>query len=358
MIFCAIILALWLLGFVVFWRLPLPHQGKLPPTAPPSLLSFVIPSRNEEQNLPALLRSIFSQPALPHEVIVVDDASTDRTATVARDLGATVLTSEPLPDGWRGKTWACHQGAKAASGDVLLFLDADTWFEPDGLQKIVSTYKLSGGAVSVGPYHAVQRPYEHLSAFFNLVMTVGTGAFTILDHTVTSLGLFGQMLMVDRPDYFRVGGHESVKGRTLENFALAQHFRSNGVPIHCYGGRGALSFRMYPEGLQQLVEGWTKGFASGAAQTPLPLLLLIIAWLTGMISAVMLLVWQARTESICIYLLFVLQLYAMFRRIGAFRWYSALFYPGPLLFYIAVFSRSVWSSGRQVQWKGRDICAD
>ncbi|XHR29631.1 MAG: glycosyltransferase [Chthoniobacteraceae bacterium] len=356
MIFFLITLGLWFVGFAVFWRLPIP-RGTPNPGAYPSL-SIVIPARNEATNLPALLRSILSQSVQPLEVIVVNDGSTDRTAAVAREFDVTVLESLPLPDGWRGKTWACHQGAALASGEVFLFLDADTWIEPGGLRKILDTYLASGGALSVGPYHAVQRPYEQLSAFFNLAMTAGTGAFTLLGSALPPRGLFGQMLMVSRTDYLRVKGHEAVKNRTLENFALARHFRAAGVPLRCYGGTGVLAFRMYPNGLKELVDGWAKAFASGAGGTARPLLFLIVAWMCGMFFALNLLAAQPNGQSTGLYLLFALQLYAMLRRIGSFRWVTALFYPVALIFFCAVFAWSAIRSRGQVQWKGRIVDAD
>ena len=356
MIFLLVTLGLWLVGFAVFWRLPVP-RGAPSPAAYPSL-SIVIPARNEEANLPALLRSILSQPVQPREVIVVNDGSADRTAAVAREFGVTVLESLPLPAGWRGKTWACHQGAALASGDLFLFLDADTWFEPGGLRKILDAYLASGGVLSVGPYHAVERPYEQLSAFFNLAMTAGMGAFTLLGSALPPRGLFGQMLMVNRAAYFRVKGHEAVKDRLLENFALARHFQAAGVPLRCYGGRGVLAFRMYPNGLKEMVDGWTKAFASGAGGTARPLLFLIVAWMCGMFSTLNLLASQPNWQSLCIYLLFALQLYGMLRRIGAFRWVTALFYPVPLIFFFAVFAWSATRSRGQVQWKGRIVDAD
>lgn len=306
--------------------------------------SIIIPARNEEHNLPVLLRSINAQSSRPLEVIVVDDGSTDRTAAVARELGAVVIASQPLPDGWRGKTWACHQGAQAARGELLLFLDADTWFEPDGLAKILANY--SGGALSVGPYHAVRQPYEQLSAFFNLVMTAGT----------VPGGLFGQMLLVDRESYRRVGGHAAVQGRTLENFFLAGLFREAGVPVRSVTGKGMLAFRMYPNGLRELVEGWTKGFASGAGQTPKARLLLIVAWMIGLMLPVVLLpftVWAAVAYALC-----AAHVGWVSRQVGAFRWYAAALYPVPLIFFFAVFTRSALRSGKQVTWKGRAIRAD
>jgi 4,4'-diaponeurosporenoate glycosyltransferase len=336
-------LLLWSVGFLILGRLRR-RVGEAPANNSPASFSIVIPARNEARNLPVLLRSIAEQPIRPLEVIVVDDASTDRTAEVAGHCGATVIASLALPEGWRGKTWACHQGANAARGDLLLFVDADTWFEKNGLPRILAAYQI--GALSVGPFHAVGRPYEQLSAFFNLIMAAGT-----VPH-----GLFGQMLLVDRENYRRVGGHEAVKERILENFCLADQFRRAGIPVRSLMGQGVFAFRMYPNGFGELIEGWTKGFASGAARTPRWLLLLIVAWLTGMmlpVGSAPFSIW-----AVLLYMLFAAQLAVMFRQVGAFRWYAALLYPVPLVFYFVVFTWSMLRSGRQVTWKGRDIRAD
>lgn len=345
MILLLVALALWLTGFLVLGRLRWCHGASLPGLPP--AVSVVIPARNEAHNLPPLLRSLASQAVKPHEILVVDEGSTDRTAELARQLGATVIASQPLPDGWRGKTWACHQGALAASSDLLLFLDADTWFEPDGLSRMLSGY--TGGAFSVGPYHLVRKPYEELSRFFNLVMIAGT----------IPEGLFGQMLLVDRESYRRIGGHEAVKGRILENFRLARQFRAAGIPVRSACGRGVFAFRMYPNGLRELVEGWTKGFASGAGQTPRGKLLLVVAWMTGLMQPAI--VWLATGnwfQGGALYLLCAVQVAWFSRLVGAFRWYSALLYPVPLAFFFAVFARSAMRSGKWVRWKGRNIRAD
>lgn len=369
-----IALTLWAAGFLLLPRLRRCEFD--PDCAPARAVSVIIPARNEEHNLPTLLRSLAAQSVQPCEILVVDDASTDRTAEVARQHGATVIPSRPLPEGWRGKTWACHQGAQAATGELLLFLDADTWFEPEGLGKVLAAWQSRyvvqpsgcpsardrlkpalptdsvpslGGALSIGPFHAVRRADEDLSLFFNFNMTVGT----VPD------GLFGQMLLVDRESYERVGGHEGVKGRTLENFFLARQFRAAGIPTRSAMGRGIVSFRMYPNGLRELIGGWTKGFASGAGQTPRGVLRIVVAWMIGlMLAPIGLLVTGDWPRWGAAYLLCAAQVWWFSRQIGSFRWFTALFYPVPLIFFFVVFARSAMRTGKQVTWKGREIRAD
>jgi len=332
-------------GLLVLVRFP--AVATAPPTPAPIRVSVIIPARNEAHNLPALLGSLASQPVKPFEILVVDDASTDGTAETARRLGARVIASAPLPEGWRGKTWACHQGAEAAVGGWFLFLDADTAFEPDGLGRVLASYP--GGAFSIVPYHAVQNGYEDLSLFFNLNMIAGTGRH----------GLFGQMLLVDRESYRRAGGHAAVRGRILENLALASEFRAAGVPVQSELGRGMFSFRMYPHGLRELVEGWTKGFASGAGQTPPSVMILIVAWMAGLVLAPV--GWLGTGDWRhwgAAFGIGVAQVRWFGRKVGAFGWGSAVLYPVPLLFFFGVFAWSAARSGRPVRWKGRAIRAD
>lgn len=361
-------LLLWSAGFALAARM---FRGRAAePASDAGRLSIVIPARNEEHNLPALLESIAAEELRPREVIVVDDGSSDNTAGIARSHGARVVESAPLPDGWRGKTWACHQGAGVAEGELLLFMDADTWFEPGGLARVLGMYfrgeeqegsrRLSPremevrrpslpGALSVVPYHEVRRPYEDLSLFFNLCMTAGT----------VPNALSGQFLLVSRQDLQRAGGHESVRGRVLENFRLAENFRAAGVAVRGVSGRGMVGFRMYPDGFASLVEGWTKGFAAGAGRTPPQVLALVVAWMSGLMLPPLLgTLAGSWPMGLAAWLLCVVQLLYVARRLGSFGWPGILLYPLPLFFFFAVFAWSAMRSGKKVTWKGREIHAD
>jgi 4,4'-diaponeurosporenoate glycosyltransferase len=356
-----VLILCWLAGWATLARIKPCRAAKAATNLPTQNISVIIPARNEEKNLPRLLRSLQSQPLPPDEIIVVDDASSDRTAAVATELGARVVTPPPLPEGWRGKTWACQHGADQAKGEWLLFLDADTWFEPDGLAEVRAEFSaVGGGALSVAPLHHVERLHEQFSAFFNLVMLAGTGAFTALGDRLIPRGLLGQFLLIDKTAYVRVGGHAVVKEHILENFWLAEKLRAASVPLHCRGGRNVFSFRMYPLDWREMMDGWIKGFAAGAGKTPLPLLLLVIAWMSGLIMATgNLLFAKYSPVYLFVYAAYAAQIAWLLRRVGTFHWLTAILFPGPLIFYFVIFTRSLWRSLRKqpVDWKGRKIHA-
>ncbi len=335
------------------------------PTCPPHLpaksicLSVIIPARNEEDNLPRLLGSLNNCELATLEVIVVDDGSTDATAEVANSSGATVLAAPPLPPGWTGKTWACAHGAQKGRGDVLLFLDADTWFVPGGLDQLLSAwhrYSRKHVALSLLPFHALRDPYEELALFFNMLMAIGAGGFGVFDRPK----LFGQCLLVSRDLYEACGGHSAVRSRILENLFMADQIEAVGGRCICLGGRRVLQVRMFPDGLKQLCESWKKAFIDGAAATGGVVLSLTIVWLTS-ICTVFILVCVApsslRVFAATCYILAASQVFFSARQIGSFRWTTALLYPMPLLFFFGLFAASLLGRklGRQVNWRGREV---
>ncbi len=275
----------WLLGFVFLWRIPNPRNSGNPNSAS-SEVSIIIPARNEEQNLAILIHSLKHQTLKPLEVIVMDDHSEDRTAAIAGEGDCVVLRSEDLPESWAGKPWACWQGANIARGDILLFLDADTFLEPDGLSRILYEYQEKRGLLSIQPFHQMKKAYERLSAFFNIVAMGGMRSFTLMGDKLQPLGAFGPCMVCSREDYFAVGGHshEKVRGEILESLALGKVFLRANRSVHCYGGKGSISFRMYPAGLASLIEGFSKGFGTGANAMSLGSLLMMVCWIFGCCS--------------------------------------------------------------------------
>ena len=356
-------LLLWLVGYGVLFRIPSFSDKEGDPVTK-ARLSVIIPARNESERLPILLSSLQRQTCPPAEIIVVDDQSEDETARIAERFGARVISSQALPDGWVGKTWACHQGAKAATGDLFLFLDADVRLEPAGLRRILRTYDETQGVLSFQPYHDVQKAYEQLSAIFNLIQLAASGAFTLRGDAVENKRCFGPTLLISRESYTASGGHEAVRDRVLENFFMSKRFVQNRIAMHCFSGQGAVSIRMYPNGVAELIQGWMKGFTAGAGGTSPLILIGIIAWLSGAIGTARHLavdLFRGPTGTVFVfvllYLLYAFQIHGYLRKAGRFHGLTAILYPLPMCFFVLVFLGSLVFrvTGRRFVWKGRRL---
>lgn len=300
-------------------------------------------------------------------MIVVDDESEDRTAEIAASFGFRVIAAGRRPVGWIGKFWACWRGAQAASGALLLFLDADTVLEPGALSSLLKLRAARGGLVSVQPYHRMEYAVERLSAYFNLTVTAATGAFTPWARRGGVDGAFGPAMLIAREEYFRSGGHEAVRGSLIEDMALGRECRRQGIPVSLAAGRGIVAYRMYPGGLREIIDGWTKNLAAGASFAPRAIMALLGLWLGGSFAILPLAALAAAAslslrspvvwEAIGGYLLAGVALFLPLARVGSFGIASAPAFPLQLLFFFAVFFRSLYRHRvrRVVQWKGRSI---
>lgn len=343
-------------GFLLIWRVPV-----CPPAqhAGGGTFSVIIPARNEEHNLPRLLSSLYNSATTPTEVLVVDDGSTDNTAAIAARFGARVLTAAAKPAGWTGKSWACYQGAQNAVGELLIFLDADTYFLPGGLDRVISPWFRQQNqrlVLSVLPYLTMISAYEQLSLFFNILMAAGAGGFGV----VAAPRLFGQCLLISRKEYFAAGGHAAVRGVVLENLGWAGKLRASGCVLRAFGGRGALHMRMFSEGTRHMSESWAKAFIQGASDSGRAVLIAAIFWISSLWATVLLLLMPGdygRLSLAVVYLLLGMQTAWIARHLGTYHLLTSLLFPLPLSYFCAVFGHASMrrALGRKTLWKGREV---
>ena len=343
----------------LFRRFPtLPHgiQG-----AAASDLSIIIPARNEALTLPDLLHDLGSQTVRPLEIICVDDASTDDTASIAIAHGAKVVNAEVRPSGWLGKPWACACGANVAKGKHLLFIDADVRLAPDALAALLALYGQGEAVMSVQPYHSVGSGYEQLALVFNLIQLCSNG--TTLPRQAP-VGLYGPVVCIARSAYDQIGGFASVRGSVVEDVALGAQLLRAGYPIRLFLGGDQIHFRMYRNGFTSLVEGWTKNFAAGATQSPVWLAIAIFLWVTGCAAVPLGVVlslfdarWVQSAQFLLLYAAWALELRRVGRKTGHFLPGMYGLYPLSLCLFLWVFLRSTVKRllKRPVQWKGRKI---
>ena len=359
----------WLLGWVLMWRLPRLNSTARP--HPGLRVSVIVPARNEADRLPRLLADLQAQAWAADEIIVVDDGSTDGTARVAARVPAVrVLTAPAVPEGWTGKSWACHTGALAAAGQVLVFLDADVELAPEALAAVVHRWEVQGGLVSVQPQHRIRRRVEALSLPFNVITMMGLGVGSLV-RPRREWGAAGPCLVTSATDYWAVDGHRAVRHQVAEDLALAEQFGGAGLPVHCLGGHDLIGFRMYRD-LPGLVEGWTKNLATGANRNPVVRGLAVAAWLSSLLTVALATVspgapvWSVLVGdgaaggdlagAVLAYALVAAQLAVQARQVGRFRG-AALLWPVLLGGFVAVFAWSTLRTAlvRQVRWNGRTI---
>lgn len=354
-------------GTAVLWKVPVLGTNQRSTRKSKSTVTIIIPARNEEQRIQPLLESIVLQEGVRFETIVVDDDSTDGTREVAQSFGVRVLANEALEDGWIGKSAACWTGAKAADSDLLLFIDADTVFSsPTSLLEYISSYEEMGGngILSLQPDHKAERWYEQLASIFPVVVMMGMNVFTVVGDALKSAGSFGPCVLCRKDEYRAVGGHASVKGAVMDDLALGNEFQLHQLPVRCYSGRGIAWLRMYPGGLGQLIQGYSKSMAAGSTATHPLVLLLINGWIVGgVLSPLLLLLAMIRGDVGLLLVAGILVICYMaavarsIHKVGNFSFWTVPLYPILFLFFIGVFMYSLYLSKRRkrVRWSGRDI---
>jgi len=255
-------------------------------------VSILLPVRNEAARVEPCLRSLLAQRDLPaYEVLVYDDESTDGTADVVRRVAneaVRLVPSSSLPDGWLGKPHACAQLAKAASGSVLVFVDADVTLAPDAVAGAVGLLRETGLAY-VSPYpcqvavswleRLVQPllPWSWLT-FLPLRLAEGSSRPSLAAAN-------GQFTVIDSAAYQRAGGHGAVRDAVVEDMALARRLTAVGARGVFVDGHELARCRMY-DGARALVDGYAKSAwiafgspASAVAVAALSLVVFVVPWL-------------------------------------------------------------------------------
>ncbi len=223
--------ALWHLR----WVRRLPALEALTPAAGSALpsregrvrCSVVIAARDEEARIEGTVRRLLAQRGVEAEFFIVDDRSTDRTGEILRQLAkedarVKVQRVDVLPDGWLGKCHACHAGAGAATGDWILFTDADCWLKPDVIARAVQLAEREGADhVTICPGTVVQSPLTrawHL-LFLTSLLNWFSGANRDRPKSYMGSGAFN---LVRAAAYRQCGGYEALRLTVLDDLKLGQ----------------------------------------------------------------------------------------------------------------------------------------
>jgi glycosyltransferase involved in cell wall biosynthesis len=236
----------------------------------------IVPARDEERDVGATLADLAAQDYPALEIVVVDDCSGDGTrAAIARAAAheprIVPVDGEPPPPGWLGKPWACEQGVRRASGEWLLFTDADVRFEPGAVAAALGFARVAGGGgCTLAPRLVCETFWERVVQPAAAMVIASFVAPPLLSQRPGSRVAMaaGGFILVERDLYARAGGHGAVRDRVADDLQLARAVkRAGGLLALGYGDR-LLRVRMY-HGHAELWRGWRKNAAYGLPGGPL-----------------------------------------------------------------------------------------
>lgn len=333
-------------------------------------VSILVPARNEEEHIADCVRSLLAQDYPAFEVLVLDDQSDDGTRSalepLLEDPRLHVFGGEPLPEGWMGKNWACHQLAQKAQGELFLFTDADTRHAPGALTAAVVTLQAEGvDFLSAMPRQEMQTwgelalvpilPWSQ-HTFFPVAL-VRRLPFPRLATAV------GQFMLVRRDTYAAAGGYERIRASVVDDWDLVRSVAAGGARWTLCDGSRVVAARMYAS-LRGAVDGFSKNlYARFDYNWPVfafvwawllwttwqPLVVLAMHAAGGPVSADVA-VWAAAATGLNLLLWAIADL-----RFGTPAWH-VLAHPITVLVSTWVAARSVaWRALGRGAWKGRAL---
>lgn len=284
------------------WLKPGKPQGS-------ELVSVLVPARNEERSIQHLIRSLQTQDYQNLEILVYDDLSEDRTAEMVTELAATdqrikLIQGISLPKGWLGKNHACHQLAKHAKGEYLLFMDADVTAEPQLISQALAhlqRHKLD--LFSIFPQQIMKSFGERITV--PLMDWILVSLLPLIMTRVSSWTSFsaanGQFMLFNGATYRKHQFHQMVKSSKVEDIIIFRKIKKLGLKGHTLLSNGQVKCRMYNY-FSEAISGFSKNvfefFGNSILITVLMALLtsfgyipvylalgieFVIAWLAGVV---------------------------------------------------------------------------
>ena len=268
-------LAMTLLNLREF-RTPGPAQGR------PSV-SVLIPARNEEANIADACAAVLASAGVELELIVLDDASTDRTPEILAGIADSrlrVAAAPPLPPGWSGKQHACHVLSGLARHELMVFVDADVRLESDALSRMAGFMERhpEAGLASGFPHQVVVTWSERLLLPLIHFLLLGFLPMALM-RTRRDVGLgagCGQLFITRRGAYRAAGGHAAIRASLHDGLTLPRAMRRAGSMTLLFDATAMTQCRMYVNAAQ-VWEGLCKNATEGMAKpAALPLWTVIL----------------------------------------------------------------------------------
>ena len=327
-------------------------------------VSVLIPARNEEANVGDCIKGFLSQNYDNFEIHVLDDQSTDRTGAIIEKFGeqypiVQAIHGKPLPAGWHGKNWACHQLSQHADGEILIFTDADNRPAPNAIANTIAyMQKLELGLLSAFPEKVTGTLAEKL-----VVPVVDMFVYAGLPLWLTYFSRFpslaaasGLWIAFTREAYQLIGGHQAVSNQIVEDVELSRLAKKRGIKILTSAGTRVVSCKMY-HSFKEVWDGFSKNLFGLVGYKMIPFFILVLGLFT-MCVLPYITVWFAPLRGLAIV---AIVMNIVIRMVLALKYRhpfftSVILHPLGILLTLLIGINSFCQvrSGR-LQWKGRQI---
>jgi glycosyltransferase involved in cell wall biosynthesis len=234
-------------------------------------VSIIVPARNEEEDIELSLTRLLELDYDNYEVLAVNDRSTDRTGQIMERVAASssdgvngrlrVIYHRELPAGWLGKTHAMWTAANEATGDWILFTDADVLFKPDSLRRALAYAEVErADHVILFPQMIMKRPGEYMMiAFFQTMFVFGHRPWKVADPKSRDHMGVGAFNLIRRSVYEAVGTYEALRMEVLDDMKLGKVVKNAGFAQRNVFGGDLISLR-WARGARGVVGNLTKNF--------------------------------------------------------------------------------------------------
>ena len=234
-----------------------------------TLISVLIPARNEEKNIGAILMDILTQHHRNIEILVFDDQSTDNTSEeVAKIMkhrnSIRLINSNGLPNGWLGKNHACHSLAMEAKGDYLLFIDADVRLRNNVVGKTLSFAKKKHlKLVSIFPKQLLKSWGEHATVpIMNYILLTLLPLILVRKTGLSSIAAAnGQYMFFEKENYMKLLPHQTMKAEKVEDIKIARYYKQKQLKTACLANEEGVKCHMY-NSYKESVNGFSKNVTS------------------------------------------------------------------------------------------------
>jgi len=206
-------------------------------------VSIILPARNEEKFIGSCLDSLVNQDYIDYEIIAINDSSDDSTGTIIKKYAKKFpkliyVDAKPKPEGWVGKNWACMEGYKKATGDLLLFTDSDTKHATSVISLAVShLLSLELDALTVIPKMLCLDSITKITLpIISVFLHTRFSALRVNDTSKNTGYFFGSFFIIRKSTYDSVGTHEGVRGELVEDGALGRKVKESGFKMRMVRG--------------------------------------------------------------------------------------------------------------------------